>query len=415
MAEQLQLDEIKVDQATYLVRNQVDMVRVSNYRGIIDLLPAVDVFDLPLGLTLVDGFHRYEAHLKDGRSTIKVNIHQGTEVEALKFAYKANVSHGLGLTRYELKKARQEFFLLCYQENKNVSDKDVAIEFGCAAKTIGRDRQELIKKGVIDPPESEIRQHIKDSLYQDPTVSNRSMAESGGYPLTTIQRYRKEMEQSGEIMLETQRRGADGKVYQPQLVEETGASQITNVTSESLEPEQVYQPQLVEETGDPQMTNVTSGSPESEQVGQPANADAAAENLRKNGGTSPQDSAPKTETTALATTEGDVVTIDGQVVTNMAEAEQAIRKIKHLGAQWAKLESMILKMNIHADTFCQKFSTEDTVDFLIEQDRDKAELIRTRLVPALNNTRQIITELERRLKTYGQESFDLATADIISG
>ena len=388
MAEQLQLDEIKVDQATYLVRNQVDMVRVSNYRDIIDLLPAVDVFDLPLGLTLVDGFHRYEAHSKDGRSTIKANVHQGTEVEALKFAYKANVSHGLGLTRHELKKARQEFFLLCYQENKNVQDKEVAIEFGCTAMTIGRDRKELIKKGVIDPPESEIRQHIKDSLYRDPTVSNRSMAESGGYDLAAIRRHRKGMEQSGEIKIETRRRGADGKVYQPELVEETGGSQITNVTSDPPAPEQ---------------------------EDQPANADAAAENLRKNGGTSPQDSAPKAETTALATTEGDVVTIDGQVVTNMAEAEQAIRKIKHLGAEWAKLESMILKMNIHADTFCQKFSTEDTVDFLIEQDRDKAELIRTRLVPALNNTRQIITEFERRLKTYGQESFDLATADIISG
>ena len=388
MAEQLQLDEIKVDQATYLVRNQVDMVRVSNYRGIIDLLPAVDVFDLPLGLTLVDGVHRYEAHLKDGRSTIKANIHQGTEVEALKFAYKANVSHGLGLTRYELKKARQEFFLLCYQENKNVSDKDVAIEFGCAAKTIGRDRQELIKKGVIDPPESEIRQHIKGSLQQDPTVSNRSMAESGGYPEPTIRRYRTGMEKSGEIMLETQRRGADGKVYQPQLVEETGASQ---------------------------MTNVTSDAPESEQEDQPANADAVAENLRKNGGTSPQDSAPKAETTALATTDGDVVTIDGQVVTNMAEAEQAIRKIKHVGAEWAKLKSMILKMGMHADAFCQRFSADDIVDHLMNQDQDQAKLIRTRLVPVLDNTNQIITEFERRLKTYGQESFDLATADIISG
>ncbi len=110
-----------------------------------------------------------------------------------------------------------------------------------------------------------------------------------------------------------------------------------------------------------------------------------------------------------------MISIDGQVVTNITEAEQAIKKIKHVGAEWAKLKSMILKMNIHADTFCQKFSTEDTVDFLIEQDRDKAELIRTRLVPALNNTRQIITELEERMKTYGQESFDLATADIISG
>ena len=394
---ELRLDEVKVDRATYLVRSQMDMVRVSNYKGVIDLLPPVDVFDLPLGLTLVDGFHRYEAHLKEGRSTIKANVHQGTEVEALKFAYKANVSHGLGLARHELKTARLNFFALCYQENKKVTDKEVAIEFGCTARTIGRDRQELIKKGVIDPPEEEIRQHIKDCLYRDPTMSNRSMAESGGYPEPTIRRHRTGMEESGEIMLETQRRGSDGKVYQPGLVEATGASQ---------------------------MTNVTSDAPEPEQEDQPARTNDLAENLRKNGGTSAEDSAQKTETTALAdqvrsyspsTTEGDVIAIDGQVVTNMAEAEQAIKRIKYLGAEWAKLKSMILKMNIHADTFVQKFPADDVADHLIDQDRDQAELIRTRLVPALDNTSRIISGLEEKLINYGQESFDRATADLISG
>ena len=98
----------------------------------------------------------------------------------------------------------------------------------------------------------------------------------------------------------------------------------------------------------------------------------------------------------------------------MTEAEQAIRRIKHLGAEWAKLESMILKTNIHADTFCQKFPTDDVVDFLIEQERDKAKLIRTRLVPALNNTSKIIADLEGRLTNYGQESFNRATADLVS-
>jgi len=234
----LGLGEIKVDSVTYLIRNQMDMERVSQYQGIIDVLPAVDVFDLPTGLTLVDGFHRYEAHSKERQATIKANIHQGTETDALKFAYKANVSHGLGLTRCELKRARQEFFLLCLKENEDVLDKEVAIEFGCSAMTIGHDHRELIEKGIIDPPEAEIRQHIKDCPQRDPTMSNRSMAKEGGYPLETIRRYRKEMEQSGEIKLETQRRGADGRLTQPQLVEETSDPQITNVTSGSLEPEQ---------------------------------------------------------------------------------------------------------------------------------------------------------------------------------
>ena len=109
----------------------------------------------------------------------------------------------------------------------------------------------------------------------------------------------------------------------------------------------------------------------------------------------------------------DVMLIDGQVVTNTAEAEQAIKRIKHIGAEWAKLESKILRMNIHADTFCQRFSTDDVVDHLIEQDRDKAKLIRTRLVPALDNTSRIISDLAERLTTYGQESFGLATADLL--
>ena len=108
-----------------------------------------------------------------------------------------------------------------------------------------------------------------------------------------------------------------------------------------------------------------------------------------------------------------VIAIDGQVVTNMAEAEQAIKRIKYLGAEWAKLKSKILKMNIHADTFVQKFPTDDVADHLIDQDRDQAELIRTRLVPALDNTSRIISDLAERLTTYGQESFDLATADLL--
>jgi hypothetical protein len=84
-----------------------------------------------------------------------------------------------------------------------------------------------------------------------------------------------------------------------------------------------------------------------------------------------------------------VISIDGQVVTNITEAEQAIKKIKHIGAEWAKLKSKSLKMNMHADTCCQRFSTDDIVDHLMDRDQDQAKLIRTRLVPALDNTIQI--------------------------
>ena len=65
---------------------------------------------------------------------------------------------------------------------------------------------------------------------------------------------------------ETQRRGADGRLTQPQLVEETGASQITNVTSDAPEPEQEAE--------------TTSANALAETAEQPE-----AENLRKNNGT----------------------------------------------------------------------------------------------------------------------------------
>ena len=219
------------------------------------------------------------------------------------------------------------------------------------------------------------RDFIKFNLERDPLMSNYDIARSyGGCNASTIQRDRKALEADGEIEAATQRKGADGRIINTSSIgEPTSANALVNQTGilslSSADEVEVTSPSMPIANGD--------------------------------------------DVIALATARGDVTILDGQVVTNIAETEQVIKKIKHIGAEWAKLESKILRMNIHADTFCQRFSTNDIVDHLIDQDRDKAEFIRTRLVPALNNTRQIITELEERLKTYGQESFDLATADLL--
>jgi hypothetical protein len=323
----VRIDEIKADFETYAYRDKLDDETVKRYQQIIDDLPPVDLFDTKEGLILAGGYHRLEAHKQEGRATITATTHQGTVAEAKMFACKANAQHGLHMTRSERQRALMDF--------------------------------------------------IKFSLLEDPLLSNVAISKNfGGTSIKTVRRYRTKLEESGEIEVTTQRRGADGRVIE------------------------------AVDIGNPTWANA--------QVNQ-------ADNL-------PASSADETEVTptsvpiangddviALATARGDVIAVDGQVVTNIVEAEQAIKKIKHLGAEWAKLKSMILKMNIHADTFCQRFSADDIVDHLMDQDQDQAKLIRTRLVPALNNTRQIITELEERMKTYGQESFDLATADIISG
>jgi hypothetical protein len=106
----------------------------------------------------------------------------------------------------------------------------------------------------------------------------------------TIKKYLKKLADDGRIEAHRETVVLDGQTY-PAVVygsldafkadieqaEQTSGSQITNVTSGSLEPEQVYQPELVEQTSDQQIANAKNGSLKPEQKGQPASADAAAE------------------------------------------------------------------------------------------------------------------------------------------
>jgi hypothetical protein len=136
-------------------------------------------------------------------------------VEAKMFACKANAQHGLHMTRSERKRALMDF--------------------------------------------------IKFSLAEDPLLSNVAVARNfGGTSIKTVRRYRTKLEESGEIKVTTQRRGADGKTYDVNNIGDTGDTAWAFAQAETT-----GQSELVEETGASQITNVTSDAPESEQEDQP--------------------------------------------------------------------------------------------------------------------------------------------------
>src|SRR6266446_5151704 len=68
---------------------------VEKYRGSLDLLPPITT---ARGHLLVDGYHRWQAHVREGRETIRaIDIGNLADIEILKESIRRNSSHGYQL------------------------------------------------------------------------------------------------------------------------------------------------------------------------------------------------------------------------------------------------------------------------------------------------------------------------------
>ena len=162
---QLPISDIIADFETYAYRDQLNQEKVVEYQQLLDDLPPLDVFKIDDSYILVGGFHRLEAHKQSDRELITVVVHQGSEADAKMFACRANSTHGLNLTASERRRALTDF--------------------------------------------------IKFSLLEDPLLSNSAISQAfGGTSEATVRRYRKKLEESGELEQLTERRGADGRVIE---------------------------------------------------------------------------------------------------------------------------------------------------------------------------------------------------------
>ncbi len=103
----ISLDEIILDTGTQ-VRAEMALGVVAEYAELLVAgvtLPPVTVFKTPKRHVLVDGFHRVAAARKAGLAAIQAEVHEGTVIDAVAYALKANATHGLRRTNADKRQA----------------------------------------------------------------------------------------------------------------------------------------------------------------------------------------------------------------------------------------------------------------------------------------------------------------------
>lgn len=135
----VRLEDIVVDDPRFQVRETLDEATVEHYRTILDQLPPIRVARIDGRLVLIDGRHRVEAALREGRRELPAVIKDLDEREALREAIRANAKNGLPLTLAERKRAAVRLLKLFPE----ASDRSIAHDVGLSDKTVGQLRRQL--------------------------------------------------------------------------------------------------------------------------------------------------------------------------------------------------------------------------------------------------------------------------------
>ena len=121
-----------------------------------DEFPAILVFYDEAGnhFILVDGFHRYHAHMRaKPNDPILAEQHMGTIEDAIWESLAANKSHGLRRSNADKRNAIKAALL--HPKGASLSDRQIALHVGVDGKTVAVMRQELELTAEI--PQSNIR------------------------------------------------------------------------------------------------------------------------------------------------------------------------------------------------------------------------------------------------------------------
>lgn len=106
MAKAVDIDKINRTNAVQ-IRSRLNQDAVERYMENFDQLPPIVLFDVRgfEEYILADGFHRIEAAIRLGHETIKSDIMTGSLNEAMEYAVKANIKHGVPLSTAERESA----------------------------------------------------------------------------------------------------------------------------------------------------------------------------------------------------------------------------------------------------------------------------------------------------------------------
>ncbi len=141
----IQLAKLRLDGGTQ-PRVKIDTDVVDDYAERIkagDEFPPVVVFSDGAAHWLAEGFHRYHAHAKAGKKTIRCDIRKGTVREAILFSCGANVAHGLRRTNPD--KQRAVMTLLKDEEWAKYSDRKIADICCVDNSTVSSYRKQLLE------------------------------------------------------------------------------------------------------------------------------------------------------------------------------------------------------------------------------------------------------------------------------
>jgi ParB-like chromosome segregation protein Spo0J len=122
--------DLVIDEAIQ-IRDKLDPELVEHYVECFDDLPPIDVFQMAVGYLVADGFHRYAAAKKLGKTEMEATLHEGGWDEAEAFAITANTKHGKPLTRVERNRAIKRLLDLGWNDSK------IAREIGVSSHTVG--------------------------------------------------------------------------------------------------------------------------------------------------------------------------------------------------------------------------------------------------------------------------------------
>ncbi len=112
--------------------------------------PPIDVYCIDGEYHIADGHHRWQAALAAGLKTVSCIVHDGTQEDLLKTAFKGNKKNALQMTDADLKHGREMAILMF----PNKSDRDLADICDCSPATINRDKRRLEEQGRFERPET---------------------------------------------------------------------------------------------------------------------------------------------------------------------------------------------------------------------------------------------------------------------
>lgn len=145
--QRIALADIRIDGGTQS-RVELHQDAISDYAELLSgdtAFPAVIVFDDGAAKWLADGFHRYHAYLKAGKSLIECDVRQGTLRDAILFAVGANAEHGLKRTPEDKRKAVR--MLINDEEWAKWSDREIAKACKVSQPFVGKLRPCQKEKG----------------------------------------------------------------------------------------------------------------------------------------------------------------------------------------------------------------------------------------------------------------------------